>query len=143
MRASVAWVAFHQGTLDTSPSVLLHRTPSLFNRTLLDNSAFVHTNPARRQIKFVEIAIIVRDHHDSRAGFQQSRQEIVVEFAPEFRILFGRPFIKQKDRTFFKQADDERETPALAARKIERAKLTFNQSGLFGQPELSQQAIDF
>src|SRR5512135_1587009 len=106
MRASVAWVAFHQGTLDTLPSVLLHRTPSLFNRTLLDNSAFVHTNPARGQIKFVEIAIIVRNHHDGRADFQQSRQEFVVEFAPEFWILFGRPFVKQEDWPLFKQADD-------------------------------------
>ena len=94
-----------------------------FYSTLLDNPSFVHTNPARRQIQLVEIAVIVRDHHDGRAGFHQIRQQFVVEFAPEFRILFGRPFVKQEDRTLFEQADDERESPALAARKIERAKL--------------------
>src|SRR5215470_9703290 len=125
---SAAWAAAHRGTLDTSPLRLPHRTlpPSLrctFYRTLLDNAPFVHTNPARRQIQLVEITIVVRNHDDGRTGLHQVRQQLVVEFPPEFRILFGRPFVKQKDRTFFEQTDDECEPPALAARKFERAKL--------------------
>src|SRR5437016_7853347 len=145
MRASVAWVAFHQGTLGTSPSVLLPRAlpPSLFYRTLLDNSAFVHTNPARCQVQLVELAIFMCNDHDGRAVLHQVRQQIVIEFAPEFRVLFSRPFVKQQDWTLFEQADDKREPSALAPGKIERAKLTLSQSGLFSQSELVEQAIDF
>ena len=66
------------------------------------------------------------DHDDGRAGLHQVRQQLVIELSPEFRILFGRPLVKQEDRTLFKQADDEREPPALATRKFERTKLAVN-----------------
>ena len=111
------WILRHQ-------SISIERYRRLFLiGTLLDNSAFVHTNPARGQVQLVEIAVIVRDHHNSRAGFHQSRKKIIVEFAPKFGILFGRPFVKQKNWTFFKQANDQRQAPALAPGKIERTKL--------------------
>src|SRR5262245_6521060 len=140
-----ARAAFHQGTQDTWPSVLLHRPlpPSLLDCTLLDNPAFVHANSARRQVQLVEIAVVVRDHHDGRAGFHQIGQELVVELAPKLRILFGRPFVQQENWTLFKKADDEREPSALPPGKIKRTKLAVGQSGLFGQMELRQQAIDF
>ncbi len=75
-------------------------------------------------------------------AFIKSRQQIVIEFAPKFRILFGRPFVKQEDWTFFEQTDDQRQTPALAARKIERTKLAIRQSGFVAQTELRQQAVN-
>src|SRR5262245_26739223 len=142
---SFAWAAFRQGTLDTLPSVLLRRPlpPSLPNRTLLDNSALVHANPARTQVQLVEVAIVVRDHHDGRTGFHQFRKELVIELAPKFGILFGCPFVQQENWALFKKTDDEREPPALTPGKIERAKLAVSQSGLICQTELVQQAINF
>ena len=62
----------------------------------------------------------MRDHHDGRPGFHQIRQQFVVELAPEFRILFGRPFVQQEDRTLFKQTDDKRQAPALTPKLRER-----------------------
>ena len=82
--------------------------------------------------QLVEIAVIVRDHHDGGAGLHQFRQQFVVKFAPEFGVLFGRPFVQQQDRPLLEQADDEREPPALAARQIERAKFAVRR-----QPVLS------
>ena len=78
----------------------------------------------RGQIQLVEIAVVVRDHHDGQAGLLHLRQQFVIEFAPKFGILFGRPLVQYEDRTLLKQTDDERETPALAAGKFERAELT-------------------
>src|SRR5476651_1222665 len=56
-----------------APSALLHRT-------LLDYTAFVKTNPACNHIQLVEIAVVVRDHHDRRARPLQIRQDLVIEF---------------------------------------------------------------
>src|SRR5262249_4063936 len=116
--------------------------PSPLDRTLLHNSPLVHANPARRQVELVEVAIIVGNHHDGRPGLHQVRQELVIEFAPEFGILLGRPFVEQQNRTLFEQADDECEPPALAARKVERTELAVSQTGLVGQTELGQQALN-
>src|SRR6516162_1684240 len=132
------WILRHYAFPTLSPSLICRS----FYRTLLDNTPFVHTNSACRQIQLIKIAIIVRDHDDCRAGAHEIRQQLFVEFPPEFRILFGCPFIKQKDRTLFEQADNEREPPALSARKFERTKLAVSQAGLVSQPEQRQQAID-
>ena len=93
------------------------------HRTLLYNTALVHANPARGQIQFVEIAVIVRDHHDRAPGPHQFGQQFVIELAPEFGVLFRRPFVQQQDRALLEQADDQRQPPALAAGQIECAKL--------------------
>src|SRR5262245_14710274 len=116
--------------------------PSLPDRTLLHNSPLVHANPARRQVKLVEVAIVVGNHHDSRPGLHQVRQEFVIEFAPKFGILLGRPFVEQQNRTLFEKADDECEPPALTARKVERAELAISQPSLVGKTELGQQALN-
>lgn len=73
-------------------------------------------------MKFIEVAVIVRYHDDGRAGFLQIRQKFVIEPASKIRILICRPFIQQKDRTFFQKADDQRQALPLATGKIERAK---------------------
>ena len=60
-------------------------------------------NPARGQRQLVEIAVIVGDHHDGGAGSHQFRQQFVVEFAPKFGVLFGRPLVQQQNRPLFEQ----------------------------------------
>src|SRR5580658_5655076 len=84
---------------------LLLRTLRL-ERTLIDNAAFVHANAARRQVQLVKIAVIVRDYHNSGAGLHDGRQELFIEFPPEFRVLLGRPLIEQHDRPLLEQADN-------------------------------------
>jgi hypothetical protein len=81
------------------------------------------------------------DHHGS-TGPHQIGQKFIIEFAPEFRILLCRPLVEQKDRALLEQADDERETPALAAGKIQGPELPVGQARLIRQPELPEQAIE-
>src|SRR5262245_22468073 len=116
--------------------------PSLLDRTLLHNSPLVHANPARRQVKLVEVAIVVGNHHDSRSGLHQVRQEFVIEFAPKFGILLGRPSVEQQNRALFEKADDEGEPPALTARQVERTELAVSQPGLVGKTKLGQQTLN-
>jgi hypothetical protein len=40
----------------------------------------------------------------------------VIEFAAEFRVLVGRPFVEHQERPLFELGDDERKPPALSAR---------------------------
>src|SRR4029450_7336893 len=116
--------------------------PSPLDRTLLHNSPLVHANPARGQRKLVEVAIVVGNHHDSRSGLHQVRQEFVIELAPKFGILLGRPFVEQQNRTFFEKADNEGEPPALPARQVERTELAISEPGLVGKTELGQQTLN-
>src|SRR5262245_47376228 len=109
---------------------------------LLDYSAFVHANSTRRQVELVEIAVIVRNNHHRGPGAHQLGQKLVVEFAPEFRILFRRPLIQQEDRPFLEQAHDKREPPALPAREVEGTELSFGQAGFCIQAELPQEPVD-
>src|SRR5580658_3139932 len=90
-------------------------TPSSAHYPLVHNTAFVHPNAARRQMQLVEIAVVVGDDHDGGARPHHIRQQFVIEFAAKFGVLFGCPFVEDHDRALFEQADDERETPALAA----------------------------
>src|SRR5512139_100167 len=85
----------------------------------------------------------MRDDDHSCPRSHQIGQEFVVEFAPEFRILFRRPLVQQEDWAFLEQTDNEREASALPAGQVERAELSIGQAGLVSQPELSQQAVDF
>src|SRR6185437_13369541 len=84
----------------------------------------------------------MRNHHDGGAGPLQFRQQLVVEFAAEFGVLFGGPFVQQQDRTLLEQTDDERETAALAARQIERAEQAAGDAGLILEAELREQLVD-
>src|SRR5262249_10494485 len=72
----------------------------------------------------------------------QGRQQFVVELAAEIRVLVGRPFVQQEDRTLLQHAHDERKTLALAAGEVERAEFTLNEPRLIAQPEFRQQPID-
>ncbi len=109
---------------------------------LFDNTAFIHADPARRQMQFVEIAVIVGDHDEGGASLHHFRQQFVIKFAAEFGILLGGPFVEDHDRPLFQHADDQREAAALAAGQIERAKLAVDERGLVGQAEFRQQAAD-
>src|SRR5581483_3557269 len=71
------------------------------------------------------------------------RQKFIIEFAPEFRVLFRRPLVQQEDRALFEQADDKGKPPALAAGKIERAEFSVHEAGFLGQTELPQQTVKF
>ena len=64
------------------------------------------------------------------------RQKLEIEFAAEFRVLVGGPFVEQQDRTLFEQGDNQREAPALSARKIDGAELAVGEARLVVQPEL-------
>src|SRR5262245_58078949 len=84
-------------------------------RMLLGYSAFGPANSTRRQVELIEVAVILRNHHHRGPGAHQFGQKLVIEFAPEFRILFRRPFIQQEDRPLLEQAHDKRQPPALPA----------------------------
>src|SRR3954465_4367934 len=72
----------------------------------------------------------------------QLRQQVFVELSPEVRILLGRPFVEQQDGSLFQQAYNERQTPALAGRKVERGKLAVHDASLPIQPEIGQQPVE-
>ena len=103
---------------------------------LLDYSAFVHADSARRQVELVEVAVIMGNDHHRCPSPHQLGQKLVVEFAPEFRILFRRPLIQQEDWALLEQAHNERKASALPAREVERTELSFCQAGFCIQPEL-------
>src|SRR5437016_2799808 len=127
MRGALSsWAAYRPSTRDTLSSAILHRK-------LLDEATFIHAEPAGRQVHFVDIAVIVR-HNDHRyARPMQCRQQIVVEFAPKFRILIGGPFIQQQDRTLLEQAHDQSEALALTRRQVDSIERALREAGLLQQ----------
>src|SRR6185503_6783098 len=86
-------------------------------------------------MELVEIPVVVRDDHHCSAGPHQFGQKLVIEFAPEFRILFRRPLIQQEDWALLEQAHNKRKAPALPAREVECTELPFCQAGFCIQPE--------
>src|SRR4029078_3770691 len=84
----------------------------------------------------------MRNDHHVCPGSHPLGQTLVIEFAPEFRILFRRPLIQQEDRALFEQADNECKSPALPSREGERTDIPVCQASFCIQPELPQQLID-
>jgi hypothetical protein len=43
------------------------------------------------------------DHNERPTGLHQFWQQLIIELASEFGVLFSRPFVKQQDRALLKQ----------------------------------------
>src|SRR5262249_16045100 len=113
-RTAATWIVSSSGaaphlTPDTLSSPVLHRL-------LPPQPAVFHAQSASGQVHFVDLAVVMRYRYHRLAAPLQFRQQIIIEFAPKFRVLIGGPLVQQQQRPLLQQAYDERQTFALAGR---------------------------
>jgi hypothetical protein len=98
---------------DTGPDKIACQNP---RNPLLDETTFVHSKPARRQVHLIKIAVVMGHDNDRHTGPMQCRQQVELEFPTKIRILISRPFVQQKERSLFQQAHNESQTFTLTRR---------------------------
>ena len=90
----------------------------------------------------VEVALIMRHRYNGLPSGGQGGQELFIKILAKFRVLIGRPFIENIDRTVLEQRHDQCQALPLSGRQLQIGKMIPRQGGFLLELELGEEVLD-